>query len=208
MVVRPYRDIAKPLLDRFVALCLVGVGWPAILAVAAMVRMKLGRPVLFRQVRPGLHGRPFVLLKFRTMTDARDASGALLPDAQRLTPFGRWLRATSLDELPQVANVLRGDLSFIGPRPLLMEYLPLYSDEERRRHNVRPGMTGLAQVSGRNALAWPERLRLDVEYADDVTWRKDVEILARTVGKVLRADGITAESSVTMPRFTGSRPKE
>lgn len=173
---------------------------------AWQVRRKLGSPVLFTQVRPGLHGKPFRMVKFRTMTDARDASGALLPDAQRLTPFGRWLRASSLDELPELWNVLRGEMSLVGPRPLLMEYLPLYSPEQARRHEVRPGITGWAQVNGRNAISWADKFALDVWYVDHRSLWLDVRILWLTVRKVLVRDGISAAGEATMPAFTGSKP--
>ncbi len=169
------------------------------------VRRKLGSPVLFTQVRPGLHGKPFKMVKFRTMTDERDASGALLPDAQRLTPFGRFLRASSLDELPELWNVLRGEMSLVGPRPLLMEYLPLYSPEQARRHEVRPGITGWAQVNGRNAISWADKFALDVWYVDHRSLWLDVRILWLTVRKVLVRDGISAAGEATMPRFEGDK---
>lgn len=172
---------------------------------AWQVRRKLGSPVLFTQVRPGLHGQPFRMVKFRTMTDARDASGALLPDAQRLTPFGRFLRASSLDELPELWNVLRGEMSLVGPRPLLMEYLPLYSPEQARRHEVRPGITGWAQVNGRNAISWADKFALDVWYVDHHSLWLDVRILSLTVRKVLVRDGISAAGEATMPRFEGDK---
>ncbi|MFN4359200.1 MAG: sugar transferase [Hylemonella sp.] len=171
-----------------------------------LVRCKLGSPVLFRQVRPGLHGRPFVMVKFRTMTDERGADGELLPDAQRLTSFGRFLRATSLDELPELWNVLRGEMSLVGPRPLLMEYLPLYSPEQARRHEVRPGITGWAQVNGRNALSWDDRFKLDIWYVDHRSLWLDLRILWLTVRKVIVREGISAQGEATMPRFTGNKP--
>ncbi len=172
---------------------------------AWQVRRKLGSPVLFTQVRPGLHGQPFRMVKFRTMTDARDASGALLPDAQRITPFGRFLRASSLDELPELWNVLRGEMSLVGPRPLLMEYLQLYSPEQARRHEVRPGITGWAQVNGRNAISWADKFALDVWYVDNRTLWLDVHILWLTVRKVLVRDGISAAGEATMPKFEGDK---
>jgi lipopolysaccharide/colanic/teichoic acid biosynthesis glycosyltransferase len=172
---------------------------------AWQVRRKLGSPVLFTQVRPGLHGQPFRMVKFRTMTDARDASGALLPDAQRLTSFGRFLRASSLDELPELWNVLRGEMSLLGPRPLLMEYLPLYSPEQARRQEVRPGITGWAQVNGRNAISWADKFALDVWYVDHHSLWLDVQILWRTVRKVLVRDGISAPGDATMPKFDGAQ---
>jgi len=173
-----------------------------------LVRHKLGRPVFFRQIRPGLNGQPFQMLKFRTMTDERGPDGALLPDAVRITPFGRWLRATSLDELPELWNVLKGDMSLVGPRPLLMEYLPLYTPEQARRHEVRPGITGWAQVNGRNAIGWEDKFRLDVWYVDNRSLWLDIKILWLTVKKVLLRDGISAAGEATMPRFAGSDSKE
>ena len=172
--------------------------------IAVAVYVTLGRPVLFRQLRPGLHGRPFWLYKFRTMTDARDSAGRLLPDEQRLTRFGRWLRATSLDELPELWNVLRGDMSLVGPRPLLTEYLDRYTPEQARRHDVKPGITGWAQVNGRNAISWEEKFALDVWYVDNWTLWLDLKILFMTVLKVLRREGISAEGHATMPEFRGS----
>ena len=169
------------------------------------VRRKLGSPAFFRQVRPGMHGQPFEMVKFRTMTDARGADGALLPDADRLTPFGRFLRASSLDELPELWNVLKGDMSLVGPRPLLMEYLPLYSPQQARRHEVRPGITGWAQVNGRNALGWDEKFKLDVWYVDHRSLWLDIKILWLTVKKVLVREGISAAGEATMPRFTGGK---
>jgi lipopolysaccharide/colanic/teichoic acid biosynthesis glycosyltransferase len=176
-----------------------------LLALAWLIRRKLGSPVLFRQVRPGWHGRPFTMVKFRTMTDERGPDGALLPDAQRLTPFGRFLRASSLDELPELWNVLRGEMSLVGPRPLLMEYLPLYSPEQARRHEVRPGITGWAQVNGRNAISWADKFALDVWYVDHRSLWLDVRILWRTVRKVLVRDGISAAGEATMPKFEGTQ---
>jgi lipopolysaccharide/colanic/teichoic acid biosynthesis glycosyltransferase len=165
--------------------------------------------VLFVQVRPGLHGAPFRIYKLRTMRDATDASGRPLPDQDRLTPFGAWLRSTSLDELPELLNVLRGEMSLVGPRPLLMEYLPLYSAEQRRRHEVRPGITGWAQVNGRNALSWQRKFELDVWYVDHRSLWLDLRILALTVGSVLRRENISASGEATMPRFTGAtRPED
>ncbi len=172
--------------------------------IALLVRWRLGSPVLFCQLRPGRDGRPFEMMKFRTMTDACDAQGELLPDELRLTRFGRFLRASSLDELPELVNVLRGDMSLVGPRPLLMEYLPLYSAEQARRHAVRPGLTGWAQVNGRNALSWEEKFALDCWYVDHQSFWLDLRILLLTVKKVLVREGISAEGDVTMPRFTGS----
>ena len=185
------------------ALALLLLGIP-LLFLTLQVRRKLGSPALFRQIRPGLGGRPFEMIKFRTMTDARDSTGLLLPDADRLTPFGRFLRASSLDELPEFWNVLKGDMSLVGPRPLLMEYLPLYSSEQFRRHDVRPGITGWAQVNGRNALSWDEKFKLDLWYVDSRSTWLDIRILVLTVRKVVMRDGISAAGVETMPRFTGS----
>ncbi len=176
---------------------------PVMAAVAAAVAVALGRPVLFRQVRPGLHGRPFRLVKFRTMLDAVGPDGQPLDDSERLTRFGRFLRASSLDELPELWNILKGDMSLVGPRPLLMRYLPLYTPEQARRHDVRPGLTGWSQVNGRNALSWPEKLALDTWYVDHRSFRLDLRILLMTVAKVVSRSGIAAEGSETMPEFRG-----
>ncbi len=177
---------------------------PVIAAVAFQIRRKLGSPVLFRQVRPGKDGKPFEMIKFRTMRDAVDKDGNLLPDSERMTPFGSFLRSASLDELPELWNVLKGDMSLVGPRPLLMEYLPLYSKEQYRRHDVRPGITGWAQVNGRNAISWEEKFKLDVWYVDNRSLWLDLKIIYLTVKKVLVRDGISAEGEVTMSKFTGS----
>ena len=197
----------KRLLD--VMLSAVGLLFlsPLLLLLALLVRVKLGAPVLFRQPRPGRGGRIFTLCKFRTMTDARTADGRLRPDAERLTTFGRMLRATSLDELPTLWNVLRGDMSLVGPRPLLVDYLPLYTPEQARRHEVRPGITGWAQVNGRNALSWEEKFALDVWYVDHRSLALDLRILALTCAKVLRRDGIAAAGEATMTRFAGPGPR-
>jgi lipopolysaccharide/colanic/teichoic acid biosynthesis glycosyltransferase len=177
---------------------------PILLVLALLIRARLGAPVLFRQTRPGFHARPFTILKFRTMRDACDARGNPLPDAERLPPLGRFLRSTSLDELPELWNVLRGDMSLVGPRPLLMEYLPLYSAEQARRHEVRPGITGGAQVNGRNALGWKDRFALDVEYVDRVSLALDARILLLTMLKVFRREGINQQGSATMEKFRGN----
>ena len=192
------------LLQRLLALVLVLLLSPLILVIALAVRLRLGGPVLFSQQRPGLHGRPFQLVKFRTMTQCRDGDGALLPDAQRLTSFGQWLRRSSLDELPELFNILRGDMVFVGPRPLLMEYLPLYSHEQARRHLVRPGLTGWAQVQGRNSLSWEDKFRLDVWYVDNRSLALDLWIVWLTIVTVIRRDGINAVGEATMTPFTGS----
>jgi lipopolysaccharide/colanic/teichoic acid biosynthesis glycosyltransferase len=177
---------------------------PLLLLVALLVALEHGVPVLFVQMRPGLSGKPFRMYKFRTMTDERDHAGSLLPDEQRLTTLGRVLRATSLDELPELINVFTGDMSLVGPRPLLMEYLPLYSAEQARRHEVRPGITGWAQVNGRNGLAWEDKFKLDVWYVDNYSLLLDLRILWMTLVKVLRREGISEEGGVTMSRFTGN----
>jgi lipopolysaccharide/colanic/teichoic acid biosynthesis glycosyltransferase len=196
--------VQKRLLDIVVA----GVGLvlvsPILAGCTAAVWLTMGRPVLFRQVRPGRHGEPFTMLKFRTMRDRRDATGALLPDAERLTRVGRFLRRTSLDELPELVNVLRGDMSLVGPRPLLMEYLPLYSPDQARRHAVRPGITGWAQVNGRNDQTWEDRFALDGWYVDHASLRLDLEILRRTVGLVLSGRGISEAGHATRENFRGN----
>ncbi|WP_126206757.1 sugar transferase [Thermus scotoductus] len=178
---------------------------PVMLYIALRIWREMGSPVLFRQVRPGLHGRPFVMYKFRTMTEERDAQGKLLPDEKRLTRLGRFLREHSLDELPEFFNVLKGDMSLVGPRPLLMEYLDRYTPEQARRHEVKPGITGWAQVNGRNALTWEEKFRLDVWYVDNWNLLLDLKILFLTLVKVLRREGISAEGHATMPEFKGTK---
>lgn len=194
----------KRLLDIVVAATALLLLLPVLAVTALLVRAILGRPVLFRQPRPGLHGRPFTMYKLRTMRDAHDAAGRALPDAERMTPLGRTLRNASLDELPELWNVLRGDMSLVGPRPLLMEYLPLYTPQQTRRHDVRPGITGWAQVQGRNAIGWSERFALDVWYVDHRSLRLDLRILALTVGKVLARDGVSQPGHATMERFSGT----
>lgn len=184
------------------AIALVALS-PLLLVLAILVRLRLGSPVLFRQLRPGLNGAPFTILKFRTMTDDHDEHGILLSAAERLTPFGRTLRRTSLDELPELLNVLRGDMSLVGPRPLRMEYLPLYSSQQARRHEVRPGLTGLAQVRGRNALSWEEKFSLDVEYVENRSLVLDIRIIIETVLQVLRGRGVESADGGLMPPFTG-----
>lgn len=197
----------KRLFDIAVSASLLVVLAPFFLVLALLVRMKLGSPVLFRQTRPGKNAEAFVMFKFRTMTDARGSNGELLPDMDRLTRFGRFLRSTSLDELPELWNVLRGDMSIVGPRPLLMEYLPLYSAEQARRHEVRPGVTGWAQVNGRNALSWEQKFLLDIWYVDNRSFWLDLKIIAHTVAKVVNRSGISAEGEATMPRFAGAQDK-
>jgi lipopolysaccharide/colanic/teichoic acid biosynthesis glycosyltransferase len=183
----------------------LGVAAIPMAVIALAVRVRHGAPTLFSQERPGLHGRPFIIHKFRTMTDRRGPDGRLLPDDQRLTGLGRFLRSTSLDELPELVCVLRGDMSLVGPRPWLMQYLDRYSPDEARRHDMRPGITGLAVASGRNAVSWDDRLALDLEYVDTWTIKGDLQIIGRTIGGVLRREGISAEGHATMPEFEGSR---
>ena len=178
---------------------------PVISIVAWQIRRKLGTPVLFRQVRPGLDGKPFEMIKFRTMRDAVDAAGNPLPDSERMTPFGSFLRSSSLDELPELWNVLKGEMSLVGPRPLLMEYLPLYSPEQYRRHEVRPGVTGWAQINGRNALSWDEKFKLDIWYVDNRSFWLDLKIIFLTIKKVVVRDGISADGEATMAKFTGGK---
>lgn len=200
-----YKKYFKRLLDFIMALIGLIVLSPLMFIIAVLVRIKLGSPVIFKQPRPGLNEGIFTLYKFRTMIDERDQNGELLPDERRLTAFGRWLRSTSFDELPELWNILKGDMSFVGPRPLLVDYLPFYNEKQRKRHRVRPGLTGLAQVSGRNALAWEERFALDVQYVDSVSFLGDLSIMVRTVLAVLRREGISSESSVTMEAFKPTR---
>jgi len=198
----------KRLLDVIIASIALILLSPLYAFVAYKVRKNLGSPVLFRQVRPGLHGKPFEMIKFRTMKDAVDEQGNPLPDSERLTPFGQMLRSTSLDEMPELWNVIKGDMSIVGPRPLLMEYLPLYSPEQAKRHDVRPGMTGHAQVNGRNAIGWEEKFKLDTWYVENQSIWLDFKIMFKTVHKVLAKDDISAEGEATMTRFTGSQNKD
>jgi len=197
----------KRLLDFFGALFLIILLSPLMATIAILIAFTLGRPVIFKQIRPGLHGRPFYLYKFRTMTDCRDKNGQLLPDEDRLTPFGKWLRKYSLDELPQLFNVIKGDLSFVGPRPLLMEYLPLYTPEQALRHVVKPGITGWAQVNGRNAISWEEKFALDLWYVENQSIWLDLKILFLTIIKVVRSEGISHEGFSTMPKLKGQMEK-
>ena len=194
----------KRTFDILVCLAALLLLWPVLLVLAVLVRVKLGPPALFRQQRPGLHGRPFTMLKFRTMTDARDTQGNLLPDGERLSSFGRSLRSTSLDELPELINVLAGDMSLVGPRPLLMRYLDRYTPEQMRRHEVRPGITGWAQVNGRNAITWDQKFALDIWYVDHHSLRLDMRILWLTVRNVLRREGISQAGEATMEEFLGT----
>ncbi|MEX5444654.1 sugar transferase [Acinetobacter schindleri] len=194
----------KRILDITIALTALILLSPVYLIVAHKVKKNLGSPVLFRQVRPGLHGKPFEMIKFRTMKDALDTDGNPLPDSERLTPFGKMLRATSLDEMPELWNVIKGDMSIVGPRPLLMEYLPLYNAEQAKRHNVRPGITGYAQVNGRNAISWEKKFELDTWYVENQSLWLDFKIMLKTIKKVIAKDDISAEGEATMTKFTGS----
>lgn len=198
-------ELSKRLFDLVLTLPGVIFLLPVLIVIMFLVRVKLGRPVLFKQQRPGLGGRPFWLLKFRTMTDARGADGVLLPDAERLTRFGRFLRAASLDELPELFNVLKGDMSLVGPRPLLMQYLERYTPEQARRHEVRPGITGWAQVNGRNTITWEEKFKLDVWYVDNWSLWLDIKIITMTIWKILKREGINQTGQATMTEFMGSK---
>ena len=201
-----YRAFGKRLMDLVLTVSALLLLWPFLIILAALVRSFLGSPVLFRQERPGFRGQPFYLLKFRTMTDKRERnSGLLLPDAERLTKFGKFLRSTSLDELPELLNVLAGDMSLVGPRPLLMQYLPRYTREQMRRHEVLPGLTGWAQVNGRNSLSWEEKFSFDLWYVDKMSFMLDAKILLLTVGRVFRRHGVAADDHSTMPEFLGTQ---
>ena len=194
----------KRLLDIAGSVAVLLLLFPGIITIATLVRLRLGRPVLFRQERPGLRGQIFQMIKFRTMTDTLGADGRPLSDAERLTPFGRWLRSTSLDELPELWNVFRGDMSLVGPRPLLKEYLPLYSIEQARRHEVKPGVTGWAQINGRNELSWDQKFTLDIWYVENQSLMLDLRILCQTFWRVLRREGVSAMGEATMPFFKGN----
>ena len=199
-----YKRFVKRCLDFLLSLAALIILSPVLLLVAILVRCKLGSPILFQQERPGLHEKIFCMYKFRTMTDAKDADGNLLPDEVRLTKFGKLLRSTSLDELPELFNILKGDMAIVGPRPLLVQYLPRYNERQRRRHDVRPGFTGLAQVNGRNSISWQEKFEWDVRYVENVSFLMDLRIIAKTVKVVLKRDGISSETSATMEEFRGN----
>lgn len=199
-----YKRFLKRPMDFLLSLIAIIVLSPVLILVGILVRFKLGSPVLFKQKRPGLNEKIFTMYKFRTMTDEKDENGELLPDSVRLTKFGKMLRATSLDELPELLNILKGEMSIVGPRPLLVQYLPLYNGNQKRRHEVRPGLTGLAQVNGRNALSWEEKFNLDVEYVTDVSFIRDLIIIILTIKKVFIREGISSDKSATMEPFRGS----
>lgn len=200
-----YRKYVKRPMDFILAFIAIILLSPVILIIAVLVRIKLGSPVIFKQKRPGLNEKIFTLYKFRTMTDKRDINGKMLPDSVRLTKFGRMLRSTSLDELPELVNILEGDMSIVGPRPLLVQYLPLYNEHQKRRHEVRPGLTGLAQVSGRNAISWEDKFDLDIEYIDNVRFFGDIKIIFKTIKQVVVKEGINSNNSVTMEFFEGNK---
>ncbi|WP_318506965.1 sugar transferase [Bacillus sp. T3] len=200
-----YRKFFKRPLDFILSLIAIIVLSPVFLLVALLVRTKLGSPVLFKQQRPGMNEEIFMMYKFRTMTDERNENGELLPDSVRLTQFGRFLRSTSLDELPELFNILKGDMSVVGPRPLLVQYLPLYNECQKRRHEVRPGLSGLAQVSGRNAISWEDKFNLDVEYVDNINFIEDWKIIILTIKKVFVREGISSETAATMDPFKGTK---
>jgi len=200
-----YVNFIKPFLDRFGALILLILFSPIILLTALLIAIRIGRPIFFTQQRPGYHGRMFTIYKFRTMSDERDANGELLKDGLRLKGIGKWIRSLSLDELPQLINVLKGEMSFIGPRPLLPEYLPLYTQEQSRRHDVKPGITGWAQINGRNAISWEEKFRYDVDYVENISFRFDLKIFFQTFTKVFIREGISQEGETTMEKFNGTK---
>lgn len=199
-----YVKYIKRILDFILSLIALIILSPVFLIIAILVRIKLGKPVIFRQQRPGKDEKIFTLYKFRTMTDKKDENGNLLPDSERLTKFGKVLRSTSLDELPELINIIRGDMSIVGPRPLLVEYLPLYNEEQKHRHDVRPGLTGLAQIKGRNSLSWEEKFKDDITYINNITFVNDLKIFFKTIIKVFRREGIAQEGSATMDKFKGT----
>lgn len=199
-----YRKFVKRLLDFVIAGIAIILLSPVFLVLTVMVKVKLGRPVFFKQLRPGKDEKIFCMYKFRTMTDSRDSRGNLLPDEQRLPSFGKSLRSTSLDELPELYNILKGDMSIVGPRPLLVQYLPLYNEQQRKRHKVRPGFTGLAQINGRNHISWQEKFEWDVKYVEHVTFLEDLKIILQTIRVVLKKEGISSDTAVTMEEFKGN----
>jgi len=201
---RLYRRYFKRPMDFLLSLIAIIVLSPVLLTIAILVRINLGSPIIFKQERPGLNEKIFTLYKFRTMTNEKDENGQLLPNDKRLTKFGRALRSTSLDELPELYNILKGDMSFVGPRPLLVEYLPLYNEHQRKRHNVRPGLSGLAQVNGRNAITWEEKFDYDIEYVENISFLLDMKIIFQTIIKVLKREGINNSQSITMEKFKGT----
>lgn len=200
-----YRKYIKRLFDIILSFCMFVCLSPVMIIISLLIKINLGGPVIFVQQRPGYKETPFDMVKFRTMTDKRDSEGNLLPDSQRMTRFGNMLRDLSLDELPELWNILKGDMSFVGPRPLLMEYLPLYSQEQKKRHDVRPGLTGLAQVNGRNAISWEEKFSYDVAYAENISLWLDLKIFLKTFKKVIVRDGVNNSSDIPMPKFTGNK---
>lgn len=199
-----YRYFIKRVLDVLLSFTAIFIFIPVYLSIAVLVRVKLGSPVIFKQERPGRSEDIFAMYKFRSMSDAKDENGILLSDELRLTKFGKWLRATSLDELPELFNILKGDMSIVGPRPLLVKYLPLYSVEQRKRHLVRPGLTGLAQINGRNAIDWKQKFKYDVEYVENISFKNDLIIIFRTISKVIKRDGVSSHTSVTTEEFKGN----
>lgn len=202
-----YSKFIKRLLDIVISVLLIVVLSPILLIVFILVRLKLGKPAIFKQKRPGKNEKIFVLYKFRTMTNEKDENGELLPDKDRLTKFGKLLRSTSLDELPELINIIKGDMSLVGPRPLLVQYLPLYNKEQKHRHDVRPGLTGLAQVNGRNSITWDDKFKQDIEYVENITFYNDLKIILKTIIKVFKKDGISSANNVTMDYFKGMEKK-
>jgi lipopolysaccharide/colanic/teichoic acid biosynthesis glycosyltransferase len=203
-----YEKYFKRLFDFCVSLIALILLFPLLLFIVVLIRLKLGSPVIFKQDRPGLNEKIFTLYKFRTMTDKKDDQGVLLPDSERLTKFGKFLRSTSIDELPGLINIIKGDMSIVGPRPLLVEYLELYNSEQRKRHELRPGLSGYAQINGRNALSWEDKFKLDVVYVNNVTFKHDIGIILKTILKVIKREGISSSNSVTMEKFKGSTGTE
>lgn len=199
-----YEKYIKRLFDLFVAVIAFIVFFPLLIIIAVLIRIKLGSPIIFKQKRPGLKEKIFTLYKFRTMTDKKDDQGVLLPDSERLTKFGKFLRSTSIDELPGLINIIKGDMSIVGPRPLLVEYLELYNSEQRKRHEVRPGLSGYAQINGRNALDWENKFKLDLIYINNISFKLDLHIISKTIWKVINREGISSSNSVTVDKFRGN----